>query len=204
MCMAVSPRRRSGRRIWPYSLAPGASPISTGHVRNIRKFGVPAVVAINRFVTDSEAELDLVRRHCREDLHVEAIVCEHWARRRGLAGIAGLARQVVGSCEESHAMDGLGFSQLYADELPCGRSCARSRARFRGRGRDGGSARARPVRRAGGASWGGRFPICVAKTQYSFSTGSRPQGALRPHRAGARGQGLPAGPSSWSPSAATS
>ncbi|MFO1075565.1 MAG: formate--tetrahydrofolate ligase [Geminicoccaceae bacterium] len=149
------------------------------HVRNIRKFGVPAVVAINRFVTDSEAELDLVRRHCREDLHVEAIVCEHWAK--GSAGIAGLARQVVGLCEESHAMDGLGFSQLYADELPLWEKLRTIAREIYGAEDVTADLRVRAQFDELEAQGYGRFPICVAKTQYSFSTDPDRRGAPTGH-----------------------
>src|SRR5690348_1830797 len=78
------------------------------HVRNVRKFGVPSVVGINRFSSDTEAELDLVRGLCREQLGVEAVVCEHWAR--GSAGIEELAGRVVGLCDEGHPLDGRGFT----------------------------------------------------------------------------------------------
>ena len=62
------------------------------HVRNVRKFGVPSVVAINRFGTDTEAELDLIRTRCRDELHVDAFVCEHWAQGLGRHRGAGPAR----------------------------------------------------------------------------------------------------------------
>ena len=93
-----------------------ASPISTGTSRNVRKFGVPSVVAINRFATDTEAEHELIRSHCRDELGVEAFVCEHWAK--GSAGTEALARHVVELCEAPHPRDGRGFHHLYPDELP--------------------------------------------------------------------------------------
>jgi formate--tetrahydrofolate ligase len=149
------------------------------HVRNVRKFGVPAVVAINRFVTDTDAELDLVRRHCRQDLHVEAIICEHWGK--GSAGTEALARQVVTLCEESHAMDGLGFSHLYEDELPLWDKMRTIAREIYGAEDIIADQRVRDQFKDFQARGYGHFPICVAKTQYSFSTDPDLKGAPTGH-----------------------
>jgi len=149
------------------------------HVANVRKFGVPAVVAINRFVTDSEAEHALIRDYCRRELGVEAVVCSHWAD--GSAGTEDLARFVVELAESPHPLDGRGFRHLYPDDMPLWtkmRTIATEiyeasdiiadktiRARFR------------ELDEAGY----GHFPICVAKTQYSFSTDPHLKGAPTGH-----------------------
>ena len=149
------------------------------HVRNIRKYGVPAVVAINRFATDSVAELELVRRHCRENLHIEAIVCEHWEK--GSAGSEMLARQVMALAEESHHLDGLGFSQLYPDDMPLWEKL-RTIAREIYGAEDvvaGQGVRGRLDELT--AEGHGHLPICVAKTQYSFSTDPARKGAPSGH-----------------------
>jgi formate--tetrahydrofolate ligase len=149
------------------------------HVRNLRKFGVPAVVAINRFVTDTEAELDLVRRHCREDLHVEAILCEHWGK--GSAGTEALARHVVALCEEPHPMDGLGFDHLYPDEMPLWEKMRTIAREIYGAEDIIADQRVRDQFKDFQARGYGHFPICVAKTQYSFSTDPDRKGAPSGH-----------------------
>jgi formate--tetrahydrofolate ligase len=149
------------------------------HVRNLRKFGVPAVVAINRFVTDTEAELDLVRRHCREDLHVEAILCEHWGK--GSAGTEALARHVVTLCEEPHPMDGLGFDHLYPDEMPLWEKMRTIAREIYGAEDIIADQRVRDQFKDLQAKGYGHFPICVAKTQYSFSTDPDRKGAPSGH-----------------------
>ncbi|HEX6016104.1 MAG TPA: formate--tetrahydrofolate ligase [Geminicoccaceae bacterium] len=149
------------------------------HVRNLRKFGVPAVVAINRFVTDTEAELDLVRRHCREDLHVEAILCEHWGK--GSAGTEALARHVVTLCEEPHPMDGLGFDHLYPDEMPLWEKMRTIAREIYGAEDIIADQRVRDQFKDFQAKGYGHFPICVAKTQYSFSTDPDRKGAPSGH-----------------------
>jgi formate--tetrahydrofolate ligase len=149
------------------------------HVGNIRKFGVPAVVALNHFTADRDGEHELVRAYCRQELGVEAVVCRHWAE--GSAGITELAEAVASLCEAPHPLDGRGFRHLYPDDLPLWekmRTIATEiyhaadiiadktiRARFRELDEQG----------------YGHFPICVAKTQYSFSTDPNLKGAPSGH-----------------------
>jgi formyltetrahydrofolate synthetase len=68
------------------------------HVENIQKFGIPAVVAINRFPTDTEAEIDLVKQMAQQAGAEQAILAEHWAK--GGKGAAELAEAVVAACEK--------------------------------------------------------------------------------------------------------
>jgi formate--tetrahydrofolate ligase len=149
------------------------------HVTNVRKFGVPAVVAINEFSSDTDAEHTLVRDYCRDKFGIEAIVCSHWAD--GSAGTEALAEQVVSLLDSPPALDGRGFRLLYPDEMSLWdkvRTIAtemygaediiadkRVRAQFQDF-QDGGF---------------GHFPICVAKTQYSFSTDPNLKGAPSGH-----------------------
>jgi formate--tetrahydrofolate ligase len=86
------------------------------HVTNVRKFGVPAVVAINHFLTDSDAEHALIARACKERLGIEAIVCRHWAD--GSRGAEALAHRVVALAEAPKEREGLGFRVLYPDSMP--------------------------------------------------------------------------------------
>src|SRR5208282_416986 len=81
------------------------------HVENIGRFGVPAVVAINRFNSDTAAEHELIAKMCRE-IGVEAILCSHWAE--GSKGTEALARAVVKLVESKAAQ----FKYLYPDDMP--------------------------------------------------------------------------------------
>jgi formate--tetrahydrofolate ligase len=83
------------------------------HVENVRRFGVPAVVALNRFSSDTDAEHALVQELCREQ-GVQAVVCSHWAD--GGAGAVELAEHVAHLCEAERYLDGRGFRLLYPDE----------------------------------------------------------------------------------------
>ena len=147
------------------------------HVRNVRKFGVPCVVAINRFGTDTEAEHALIRQHCRDELGVEAFVCEHWAK--GSAGTEELARHVVELCEGPQKA--AGFKHLYPDEMPLWdkmRTIAREIYDAEDIIAD---QRVRDQFKEFQAAGYGHFPICVAKTQYSFSTDPNLKGAPSGH-----------------------
>src|SRR5215510_8979486 len=81
------------------------------HVENVKKFGLPAVVSINRFSADTEAEIALVKEKCR-GLGVEALMADHWAM--GGAGAADVAKAVVRVIDDGKAR--LRF--LYPDEMP--------------------------------------------------------------------------------------
>ncbi len=133
------------------------------HIANVRKFGVPIVVAINRFNADTEAELDLVRAAGRDEFQIKAIVCEHWAR--GSAGSEDLARAVAALADSGEAR----FRPLYPDAMNLWdktRTIAREIY-----GADDIAADDSVRRRFDeleAAGWGS-LPVCVAKTQYSFS-----------------------------------
>ena len=144
------------------------------HLANIEKFGVPVVVALNRFSADSEAERALVLERCRA-LGAEAVESDHWAT--GGAGAEDMARTVVETIANSQSR----FKPLYADDVPLWdkvRTVAREvygaddiiadkkvRTQFKDL-QDGGF---------------GDFPVCIAKTQYSFSTDPNLKGAPSGH-----------------------
>ncbi|MGH7185378.1 MAG: formate--tetrahydrofolate ligase, partial [Pseudomonadota bacterium] len=133
------------------------------HVENVKSFGVPPVVAINRFSADTDAELAVIRQACAE-LNVEAIECTHWAD--GSAGTEKLAHAVVKLAEGGTAR----FRYLYQDDLPLWdkvRTIAQTLYGAQGiiadkKIRD----QFAEMQKAGF----GHYPICMAKTQYSFST----------------------------------
>jgi len=140
------------------------------HVENIGKFGLPAVVAINRFPTDTEAEIALVQDACAK-LGVTAVLAEHWAK--GGAGAADLAKEVVRTIETKKAQ----FKFLYPDDMPLVEK-VRTIAREIYRADDIDvpkpiKAQFTELEKAGF----GHYPICMAKTQYSFSTDPNLKGA---------------------------
>ena len=133
------------------------------HVENVKKYGLEALVAINRFTTDTEAELELIARVARERCGVQTVVNESWER--GAEGAEALARAVVDLTERDRG----GFRPLYPDDLPLiEKTRLIAREIYRADDIEGdGKALARFAELE--AAGYGRLPICVAKTQYSFS-----------------------------------
>jgi formate--tetrahydrofolate ligase len=134
------------------------------HIENITvKFGLPAVVAINRFPTDTEAELQLVEDKCRE-YGVNVALSEVWAK-GGEGGIR-LAEEVLKLVDDS---DSSNFRFIYDDELPLKQKIeAIAREVYGSDGVDITPAASRELRRL--ESFGfGKYPVCMAKTQYSLS-----------------------------------
>jgi formate--tetrahydrofolate ligase len=147
------------------------------HVENVRRFGVPAVVALNRFTSDTAAEHELVRELCRE-LGVEAVVCSHWAE--GGAGAEQLAEHVAHLCEAERYLDGLGFRPLYPSDMPLWEKMRTIATKIYGA--DDIIADKRVREHFAELQEGfGHFPVCVAKTQYSFSTDPNLKGAPSHH-----------------------
>jgi formate--tetrahydrofolate ligase len=144
------------------------------HVENMQKFGLPVVVALNRFTSDTAAEIAAVQDAIAA-LGAEAVLCTHWAE--GAAGALDLARAVAARIDGGAAR----FQPLYADDLPLAeklRTIAREIYR---------TAEVQipaPVQ-ARLARWEqegfGRVPVCVAKTQYSFSADPTALGAPEGH-----------------------
>ena len=145
------------------------------HVNNVLSFGVPAVVAINRFVTDSDAEIDMIRKRCAEQ-GVEAIDCTHW--QNGGAGTEALAYKVV---ELAEGNDGSEFKQLYADDIPLWDKVETIAQKIYGASEIIAEQKIRNQFRELEQQGVGKFPICIAKTQYSFSTDPNLKNAPRDH-----------------------
>ncbi len=148
------------------------------HVRNIGKFGVPAVVAINQFVSDTAAEHELIREYARDELGVEAFVCSHWAH--GGAGTEALASHVAALCDGDAAADRQ-FHPLYPDEMPLWTKMRTIATEIYGAADIIADKTVRARFRELDEGGYGRFPICVAKTQYSFSTDPNLKGAPSGH-----------------------
>jgi formate--tetrahydrofolate ligase len=149
------------------------------HVANVRKFGVPAVVAINQFVTDTAAEHALIRDYCRNELGVEAIVCSHWAD--GSAGTEVLARHVADLADAPQPLNGRGFRPLYPDDMPLWTKMRTIATEIYGASDIIADKTVRARFRELDEQGYGHFPICVAKTQYSFSTDPNLKGAPTGH-----------------------
>ena len=139
------------------------------HVENMRGFGLPVVVALNHFTGDTEAEVAAVR-DALAPLGVAVVPCRHWAE--GAAGAAELARVVLGMVAEPS-----GYAPLYAPELGLVEKirCVAQRIY---RARDVAIEPAALKKLAGWQAGGyGHLPVCMAKTQYSFSGDAKALGA---------------------------
>jgi formate--tetrahydrofolate ligase len=138
------------------------------HVQNLRKFNVPVTVAINHFTTDTAAEAGAVEEICAE-LGASAHVCRHWAE--GGEGAVELAAEVV-RLAETGSPD---FKYLYPDDMPLAEKIRTIAVEFYGAG---GAAKKLEQLQAAGY---GNLPVCMAKTQYSFSTDPDLRGAPSGH-----------------------
>ncbi|MCU0887409.1 MAG: formate--tetrahydrofolate ligase [Rubritepida sp.] len=144
------------------------------HVENIRKFGLPPVVALNRFTSDTAAEIQAVQQ-AMAAIGVEAILCTHWAD--GAAGAVPLAEAVMRRIAAGEAR----FQPLYADALPLAEKI-RTIAREIYRARDIALPDAVAAKLARFEREGfGQLPVCIAKTQYSFSADPTALGAPEGH-----------------------
>jgi formate--tetrahydrofolate ligase len=144
------------------------------HIENIQKFGLPPIVSINRFSSDTDAEIALIKEKCKA-LGVEALMADHWAL--GGEGAADVARAVVKIIDSGKAKPRF----LYPDEMPLLEK-VRTIAKELYRAKD--IAVDKPVRDqlANFEAMGyGKAPVCIAKTQYSFSTNPDLKGAPVDH-----------------------
>ena len=133
------------------------------HIMNLRKFGVPVAVAVNRFEADLPAELEFVESAVARDFAVKTIVCDHWAR--GGAGAEGLAYVTAALADAGEAE----FRPLYPDEMGLWDKTRTIAREIYGADDIAADASVRAQFRELEAAGWGRLPICVAKTQYSFS-----------------------------------
>jgi formate--tetrahydrofolate ligase len=144
------------------------------HIRNVGQYGVPALVAVNRFTSDSDAEIEAVRNFCK-GLGVQAHECTHWAN--GSAGIEGLAKAVAAVADAGTSQ----FRPLYDDARTLwekARIIARS---IYGADDIIADKRVRDQFAQFQEQGFGRYPVCMAKTQYSFSTDPNLKGAPSNH-----------------------
>jgi formate--tetrahydrofolate ligase len=139
------------------------------HVENMRRFGLPVVVAINRFTGDSAAELAAVQQACAA-IGVAAISCNHWAE--GSAGAVALADAVAELADA-----GGEFTLLYPDDLPLAEKIRRIATVIYGAAEVAFEPAAAAQLARFTAAGFGALPVCMAKTQYGFSTDPAAKGA---------------------------
>jgi len=156
------------------------------HIANVKGFGVPVVVAINHFYSDTDAEVAAVKAYVAEQ-GAEAILCKHWAQ--GSAGIEDLAKKVVEMAESGSA----NFSPLYPDEMPLFQKIETIAKRIYHADEVIADKSVREQLKAWEAAGYGHLPVCMAKTQYSFTTDPNVRGAPTGHSVPVREVRLPAG-----------
>jgi formate--tetrahydrofolate ligase len=139
------------------------------HIENMHKFGLPVVVAINHFVADTDKEVEALKEECKQ-LNIEAITCKHWAK--GGEGTIDLANKVVELAEKKND-----FKFIYEEDMPLidkVRNIAKKIYRADDIIVDNKILDQLAQFEEAGY---GKFPICIAKTQYSFSTDPNNKGA---------------------------
>jgi formate--tetrahydrofolate ligase len=156
------------------------------HISNLGQFGVPITVAMNRFSADTEAELDAVREFC-EGLGVKAFDCNHWGE--GSKGTQQLAHHVAAVADSGEA----DFQTLYADDMPLWDKARHIAKTLYGANDIIADIKVRDQFAKFEADGYGSFPVCMAKTQYSFSTDPTLMGAPSGHEVPIREVRLSAG-----------
>ena len=132
------------------------------HIRNVKRFGVPAVVALNRFVTDTEAELEAVREECAAE-GVDAALCEVWEK--GGEGGIGVAEAALKLLDGESAR----FKPLYDEKRPIREKIETIATAIYGAGAVAFAPAAERAMEQLSAMGLGETPVCMAKTQYSFT-----------------------------------
>ena len=144
------------------------------HINNVRKFGLPVTVAINHFVTDSTAEVDAVLSFCTTQ-GVKASMCTHWSD--GGDGATELAQNVIDICEENKNT----FKFLYEDDLTLFKKIEKIAQEIYHASEVVADTKVRQQLKDFETKGFGKLPVCIAKTQYSFSTDPNLKGAPTGH-----------------------
>jgi len=162
------------------------------HITNVRDhYGVPAVVSINKFLTDTDAEIDLLRTHV-ESMNVPIVLASHWAD--GGVGAADLASVVVDICDaDERAADAGHHSFVYPDDASLWEKIEAVAMTIYGASEVTADGKVRARLRELTTEGYGHLPVCIAKTQYSFSTDPSLLGAPSGHSMNIREVRLAAG-----------
>ena len=143
------------------------------HVENIKKYGLPVIVAINHFVADTENEMRILQEEC-EKIGVEAVPCKHWSD--GGNGTVDLAKKVVDLVDQKNS-----FKFLYEDKISLLDKIQKIAKEIYGADEVIADNKIRSQLKQFEENGYGDFPICIAKTQYSFSTDPTLKGAPSGH-----------------------
>ena len=156
------------------------------HIENLKLFGVPVVVAINHFITDTDAEVAAIKAYASSQ-GSEAILCQHWAK--GSDGIKDLSERVVEMVEGGTAQ----FAPLYPDEMPLFEKIETVAKRIYRADEVIADQKIRDQLKSWEDQGYGHLPVCMAKTQYSFTTDPSRRGAPMGHSLPVREVRLSAG-----------
>ena len=146
------------------------------HIKNIKKFGLEPIVAINHFALDTKKEVRTVLDFCK-DMKVEVSECKHWAK--GGKGTTDLAKKVVKICKDKKNKNKFNF--LYKDNLKLWNKIELIAKEIYGADRITASEDVKEQLRIYENNGYGHLPVCIAKTQYSFSTDPKLKGAPSNH-----------------------
>ena len=145
------------------------------HIENIKKFGLEVLVAINHFVSDTDKEVQLIKEYCKK-LGVKVNLCKHWAE--GSGGARGLAENVVELCKYSNKEK---FKYLYPDNISVIEKIEKiAKDVYRAKTVEFSDEIKNQIKIIEKSGYG-KFPICIAKTQYSFSIDPKLKGAPSNH-----------------------
>jgi len=156
------------------------------HIENVKQFGVPTIVAINHFVSDTDEEIEVVKEYVAS-LGAEAILCQHWAK--GSEGTEELASCIVDMVEGGSAQ----FAPIYSDDMHLFEKIEAVARRIYRANEVIADKKIRDQLRQWEDQGFGKLPVCMAKTQYSFSTDPNLRGAPNDHAVPIREVRLSAG-----------
>jgi len=156
------------------------------HIENVKSFGVPVVVAINHFVTDTDAEVKAVQDYV-SDMGSEAILCKHWEK--GSEGTVDLAERIAEIADSEIG----NFAPLYNDEMSLLGKIETIAKRIYRADEVLADAKIRNQLKEWETAGYGNLPVCMAKTQYSFTTDPNRRGAPTGHSVPVREVRLSAG-----------
>ena len=156
------------------------------HIKNLKSFGVPVVVAINHFVTDTEAEVEAIKAYVKEH-GAEAVLSRHWEL--GSKGSADLARKVAEVADAGQA----NFAPIYPDEMSLADKIQTIAKRIYRADEALMDQKIRDQLKLWEEQGYGHLPVCMAKTQYSFTTDPNRRGAPTGHSVPVREVRLSAG-----------
>ena len=144
------------------------------HINNTRKFGIPVTIAVNHFITDTEKEMKTLLDFCKTQ-GVKASKCTHWSN--GSEGTKELANNVVKICEDNQDT----FKYLYEDSLPLFKKIEKIAQEIYHASEVVADTKVRQQLKDFEEKGYGKLPVCIAKTQYSFSTDPNLKGAPTGH-----------------------